>query len=472
VVVVGAGLSGLSTGFYLRREIPDAHVLILESASKTGGLIGTYKQDGFLVELGPNGFLDSREDIVQLCHELGLGDRLERANESSANRFVLSRGKLRRLPATPFEFLRSDILSWTGKLAFLSERILGKPSKADDESIADFGRRHFGSEATDVMLDAIVTGIFAGDYEKLSMPACFPRIIEWEREFGSILKAQAALARKRKQENKPASSFGGTLTAPQGGMQVLIEALERELSAVIARQHHVRSVEKSDVQWSVRSTNDSQPTVCDAVILACPSWKQATLFQHDHANEESRQLAELLRQIPSAPAVVVALGYRQQDLPDSLPMGFGYLAPERLGRPVLGVIFSSCVFSDQAPVGSRLFRAILGGDRRRDVIDWSDEQLVEAVRDDLSALLDVHASPTFQVIQRWPNAIPQYTLGHLSRVRIMEGLAQKMGGLFLTGYSFHGAGVADCVREGKATAKKVAEYFSRKHIDAHDQAPG
>jgi oxygen-dependent protoporphyrinogen oxidase len=458
IAVVGAGLSGLATAFRLRRSLPSVRLTIYEASDRPGGHIGTLERDGFRVELGPNGFLSNRTEMVELCRDLGLENRLEKADEASNERFVFLGDRLRRLPKTPGEFLRSDVLSWRGKLRFLMERFFGRPGPGD-ESIADFGRRHFGREATDSLLDAVVTGIFAGDYEKLSLSACFPKLAELERQYGSLLKAQATRARERHKTGEPRTgAFGGVLTAPVGGMGVIVEELTKRLADAIEYNRPVaRIVRRNSNSWRIEFV-DAASEEFDAVVVAAPSRKQAQMLV------DQPELAAELAAIHFAPAVVVAAGYRRAELPTE-PRGFGHIAPERLGRPVLGVIWSSSIFPDQAPQDAFLFRAILGGDRRRDVLDWDDDRLIQAVRDELRATLRIETPPTYTFVKRWPHAIPQYRVGHLARMARIRDLEARLPGMFLTGYSFAGVGVGDCARESSRTAQRVEEYLlSRKSV--------
>lgn len=446
----------MTAAYRMLQRFPQRQLTLFEQSPTTGGVIGTFRENGRLVELGPNGFLDSKIDVVDLCNELGL--KLERAKAESAERFILVGDRLRRVPKTPGEFLKSDVLSVRGKLRFLWERFSGSASNADDESIADFGRRHFGSEATETLLDAVATGIYAGDIEKLSIRSCFPRIVELESRFGSLLRAQGVLAKEKKKTGAPVGI--GTLASPVGGMGRLIERLRQSIGNNIKFGKPVERVERNGNGW--RLSVASEILDYDAVVLAVPSHiARLILKTHDGLLKE-------LTQIESAPAVVVALAYKRSEL-KSPPIGFGYLAPERLGRPVLGVIYSSNVFENQAPSEEFMFRAILGGDRRRDVFDWNDAQLIDAVRKDLKELLHIDATPTFQLVQRWKHAIPQYHVGHGARLRRIEAELDKLPGLFQTGASYRGVSVADCVKDGNSVADRVAHYLEDASSRGHQR---
>jgi protoporphyrinogen/coproporphyrinogen III oxidase len=448
VAIIGGGIAGLTVAHQLLRRSPEIQLTLLERSPALGGVIGTVRQDAYLVELGPNGFLDSKSEIIEFCDQLGLSGELERASQAAAERFILIDGRLRRAPKTPSEFLKSDVLTTKGKLRFLWERFSGQASTAEDESIADFGKRHFGVEATNNLFDAVVTGIYAGDIEKLSIRTCFPKLVEFEQRYGSLLKAQSALARvKRKAGN---TSGIGTLTCPIGGMGRLIERLQASFDDIIHTGTAVERIERIENGWRINA--GSQRFEADVVVLAVPSHVAAGFV--DAQSELSKELTE----IESAPAAVAAMAFKRSEL-HAAPIGFGFLAPERLGRPVLGIIYSSNVFANQAPADEFMFRAILGGDRRRDVVEWSDDRLIQAVRDDLLELLGITAKPTFQFVRRWRHAIPQYHIGHAARLQRIDEQLKQTPGLYLTGASYRGVSVADCVKDGMAVAEQVAQYL-------------
>lgn len=481
VAIVGAGVSGLAAAWHLRHPrrvstarpagheadtVPglgqpispeDLEIVVFEKERRPGGTAWTEYQAGFMLELGPNGFLDNKPSTLELCSAVGLNDALVRADESSARRFVLKDGRLCKLPASPGEFLRSDLLSWRGKLRVLAERLVPPRRDQSDESVYDFGCRRIGREATETLLDAFVTGIIAGDYKLLSLPACFPRMVELEQVYGGLLKAQFRLAKERRARrtadgNAAVGSPGGKLTAPRGGMRQLVEALARSLGPDLRLGTAVHKLEETPDGWVVHADSESVP--CDAVILASPSFTQAEMLK-----DIDPPLAEELAAIEYTTAVVAVVGYRRDDLSSVDANGFGYLAPQALGRPVLGVLWSSSIFPQQAPAECFQFRAILGGWRRRDVFDWTDEQILAAVRDDLLLTLGITAEPCFSWVYRWPRAIPQYHLGHRDRLGRIEDRRQRHPGLFLTGNAFRGVSLNDCTADAARIASTVAEYL-------------
>jgi protoporphyrinogen/coproporphyrinogen III oxidase len=456
VVIVGGGLSGLSLAYRIRERLPAAQVTVLEKAPRPGGNIVTIELDGFRVEGGPNGIFDAKPHTVQLCHDLGLADRLIPASESSRkHRYLFLDGRLRELPGSLWSFLTSPVLSWRGKANLLFEKYRKRPVNSTvDETIADFARRRAGNEAADILADAMVTGIHAGDPELLSVAAAFPRLVQFEREHGSVMRGFSAAARERR---RAARARGERPQRPQlwsfrEGLAVLVDALRDRLGHSLHAGVHVRRIEKSAKAWTIRGEG-RENWQADAVILTTPAHDQAGIVA-----ELDSELANEMRVIPYNRVAVVALGFRQADLPDRMPDGFGYIAPQKSRRDVLGVQWCSSIFPERAPGGMVLWRALCGGWHRGEIVGWPDDRLVAAVREELRVAMGVTAAPAFVEIVRWPAAIPQYHVGHLDRVRRIEARVATLPGLFLGGNAYHGVAMNDCTEQAEVLAERVAGY--------------
>jgi oxygen-dependent protoporphyrinogen oxidase len=447
----------------LQQAAPTCQIVVLERDNRLGGTVGTERRDGFVVETGPNGFLDNKPYAVDLSNEIGLTNQLIPASEAAArNRFLFLDNKLRALPTGLLAFLRSDLLSWRGKLNVVAERFRSAKRPEGDESVADFFRRRIGREATEKLADAFVTGIYAGDPEQLSLTASFPRLADMERQFGSLLKGMAATARKRRKEaqaaGKPANR-GNQMWSFRGGLSVLIEQLRLRLRCppipnvrVCGIERHAESNSRGIRRWTIRAKGHAD-WEADAVVLACPAYEQAAIL-----TELDGALAEEIGGIPYVRVAVVALGYRRQDVPGPLD-GFGFLVPQRDQRDVLGVQWCSTIFPERAPSGSVLLRAMCGGWHRGELVDWDDDRLLNAVETELRLTMGIQSKPIFQQIIRWPRAIPQYLCGHLDRVERIENRASNFPGLFLGGNCYRGVALNDCVEQGALLAQRVARYL-------------
>jgi len=461
VLIVGGGLTGLTVGFRLKQFAPDVAVTVLEPRDRPGGNIGTEERKGFRVELGPNGFLDRTPSVPDLVRDLGLSERLLAASEGSRkNRYVFVGERLRKLPGGPLGLLTTPLLSLSGKWKLVTEPWrrprTADPAVTEDESVADFVTRRAGKEAADVFADALVTGIHGGDPALLSVAAAFPRLPVMEREAGSVIRGFMRAAKKRKADAK---ARGVPAPGPMRmwsfheGLQVLTDTLAQKLGSAVKCGKPARSLaESASVSpWVVYGDN-ATAWYADAVVLACPAYEQAAILQ-----ELNPELANEVGAIPYNRIAVVALGYRREHCPRASD-GFGYIAPQNTRRDVLGVQWCSSIFPDRAPQGFVLWRALCGGVHRAEQVDWDDDRLAKAVHEEIKLAMGVTGEPVFRRIVRWPNAIPQYVIGHLDRVARIDSLVAQHPGLFLTGNAYRGVAMADCVEQAGATAARVASF--------------
>lgn len=457
IVIVGAGISGLSLAYRIRQRLPNVELTLLEASPRAGGNIATEREDGFQFDIGPNGFLDNKSSTIQLCRDLGLESELIPASEASRrHRFLLFAGRLQRLPSSPLSLVTTRLLSWRGKLALLREPLRRRSAADKEESVAEFFRRRIGTEATQVFVDALVTGIHGGDPELLSMRSAFPRVWKMEQESGSIVRGFWRAAKQRVRE---ARNRGERKPAPQRmwsfrtGLGRLVQRLEEVLGGALQCRSAVQRIEAKDGAFLLHLA-DNRQLAADVVVLACPAWRQAEI-----AANLDQELSQELTGIAYTPIAVVVVGYRQEDVP-RVPDGFGYIAPQHQRRDVLGVQWCSAIFPERAPPGFVLWRALCGGWNRRDIMDWTDDRLTGAVDAELSQSLGVHAAPVFRRVVRWPQAIPQYFVGHQQRVARIEMLAARRPGLILTGNALHGIAINDCTEQAEIIAKRLAGIFA------------
>jgi protoporphyrinogen/coproporphyrinogen III oxidase len=462
IVIVGAGVSGLSAAYRLQERLPDASIAVLEQADRPGGTAWTLLEAGFVVEMGPNGFLDTKPTTLTLARDVEVGAQLVQASEAATkNRYLFLNDRLRALPGGFRSFLSTDLLRWRGKLSLLWERFRKKRTEIGDESIDAFARRRAGKEAADVFADALVSGIYAGDPKLLSLPACFPRLAEMEREYGSVIKGFAAAAKKRKAEAKAkgvADERPGKMWSFAGGMRVLVEGIARQLKQPPIFGINVRTLTKEGGFWLVHG-DGKEAWKADAVVLTNPAYSQAKIVADLDA-----ELAQSIGAILYNRIAVVALGYRQADVPRALD-GFGFIAPQNTRRDLLGVQWCSSIYPERAPAGCVLLRAMSGGWHRGDIVDWDDHRILEAVRAELWLAMNISAEPIFHKIVRWNRAIPQYHLGHLDRVAGIEARLAQHPGLFLGGNAYGGVALNDCTEQGSAIAERIRTWLITTSCD-------
>ncbi|MGE3550679.1 MAG: protoporphyrinogen oxidase [Geobacter sp.] len=461
-IIIGGGISGLSTAWLLRRQaqadgVP-LQITLLEKEPQVGGKIRSIRDNGFTCEWGPNGFLDNKPQTLELCRSLGIDDRLHRSNDNARKRFIYSQGMLHRLPENGPSFLKSKLLSWPGKLRLLGEPFAPPSPAGVDETLADFARRRLGQEALDKLIGPMVSGIFAGNPETMSLVSCFPRIAELEREYGGLFKAMLKLAKKKRQQRAAgqvtasAAGPGGTLTSFREGIQFLTDALRDQLPDVVRSGCEARSVGVEDGRYRV-TTEGCGELQADLVIMAAPAYATAALLA-----PLNPAMASLLEQIPYASLSVICCGYERQRISHPLD-GFGYLIARKEGRSTLGTLWDSSMFDNRAPDDMVLLRSMAGGDCLPELVNLPDGLLLSRVQDDLRLIMGIEAEPSFVRIFKHQQAIPQYVAGHGKKLAELEGLAASHPGLFLTGNAFRGVGLNDCVASSQLTVERAMRFL-------------
>lgn len=443
VVIVGGGISGLSVLHYLRSRKPDKTVHLFEAEDRLGGTIRTDRIDGYSFDWGPNGFLDREPLTLQLCDELGLKHDFERANPNVSNRFILRGGRLRPVPMAPGKFMMSDILSWPGKLRLLKEPFAAKRAEGIDESIYDFGTRRIGREAADYLIQPMVSGVFGGVASKLSLQSCFPIMRQMEDEYGSLVKAMIAKAKKARAEKKKSggpSGPGGWLTSFHGGLDKIIDQFHSRYADCITSGKAVAHLKRDGDRYLV-TLSDGSTIHAKSVVLATPSYQAAKIVSH-----LSLQLTESLRQVPYAPISVICTGYSSNQIKRSMD-GFGFLVPSKENRRILGSIWTSSIFDQRAPEGKIQFRTMVGGDGDHDSINLSDTDLLTAVKKDLGEVIGIDGEPELVKIYRWKYGIPQYRIGHSKIMTAIESELARNSGLYLANNAYYGISLNDCVKQ-------------------------
>ena len=448
VAIVGGGIAGLALAHGLRARSID--VQVVEAAPRVGGNIHSELRDGWLCEWGPNGFLDNEPATLRLIEAVGLSGAVVRADDSARVRWVVRGGRLRRLPASPDGFLKSDVLSTPGKLRVLLEPLQPARRGGETESVYDFARRRIGREAADVLVDAMVTGIYAGDARRLELEATFPRLARLEREHGGLFKGMRAARRAGKHAGGGSPlGPGGTLTSFDGGLEKLVRGLTGALGERLHLGTGVRTLSRSVSGWTMGFESGATWTASQ-VVLACPAWTAAPLVRTLDA-----ALAGELDAIPSAPVAVVYTGFAARDVAH-VERGFGFLVPSRERLGILGTLFESSIFTNRAPADHVLWRTMVGGARDRGALDRSDDELVARACKVFESLLGVRAQPAMTYVVRHARGIAQYPLGHTARLARIGALVKPYPGLHLSGSSYHGVSINACIAEAEKILASVA----------------
>lgn len=443
LLVVGAGPSGLAYALGAQaaaeRSGRRLTLRVLEALPRPGGWVHTRRVGPYSLETGPYGYLDKHPELGRIVETLGLSSLRREPALAARNRYVLARGKLRPLPRGPLSFLFSRILGLRGKLRLLGEP-WAAPSPGPDESVAAFASRRLGPEAAEALVVPMFTGIYAGDPDRASLAACFPRMAELERDHGGLFRA---LWRLRKQVRRSGQGVGaprGVLTSFEGGLSTLVARLATGIGPdSLCVDTPAQGISREAECFRVDCPGG--PLRARRLVLAIPACAAAPLLE-----PMAPRLAQLLAGIPYAGVAVVHTAYGARPA-GRFPQGFGFLVPRTARREVLGAVFVSTIFADTAPAGELLLRNVLGGMLRPDLLDLDDAELIRRVRAEHRVLLGLEEDPRFVDVERHPDSLPQYHLGHLDRVAALETELEGQPGLFVTGNALRGIGLADCLAQ-------------------------
>jgi oxygen-dependent protoporphyrinogen oxidase len=450
VAIVGGGITGLATAAWLEHDHGIRDSVILEASSRAGGKIRSELDAGYTLEWGPQGFLDNAPDTLELVSTQGLDDALVQANEMAADRFILRDGRLRRVATSPPAFMLSDILPIGGRLRLLGEPF-ASPHPGHDETVFEFASRRIGRQAAEVLVDAMVTGVFAGDSRKLSLAATFPKMAAMEAEYGSLTRALFAkmrAARKTGASSAGPAGPGGTLTTFSGGMARLTDRLAENAGDRLLLKRPLQTLERTGFHHVLHTEDGTLEA--ESILLALPAERAAQLV----ARLAPDAVAPIV-ETPTAPIAVVMLGYTDRNAFGRPVNGFGFLVPRGEDKDLLGTLYCHDIFPRQAPSSSIFLRAMVGGARSPDSVGLDDDALLDRVRGSLSRVFGADPEPDRVWIVRWERGISQYTVGHLDRVASAEAAAGEAG-IELAGSPYRGVSVNDCIKQARAAAARLA----------------
>ncbi len=457
VAIIGAGITGLTAAFYLKRNgIP---VTVYEAGPRVGGVIQSLKKDGYIAEFGPNTILETSPKISQLVTDAGLKSRRLDTNPKAEARYVVRYQRPIAMPSSPVGFLTTDLFTLKAKLAVLREPFISPRRDGVEESIAEFVLRRFNQEFLDHAIDALVAGIYAGDPRKLSVTHAFPRLKALEDNYGSMIKGQIFGARERKKRGEVAKDRAPKFSFDDG-LQVLPDTLSEQLGDAVQLNTAVTKLTQTPEGWTVEFRNGGTEDRSEhsAIIYAGTAFKLAELKIETSQPLGLSQLSE----IRYPPVASVVLGFRREDVMHPCE-GFGMLIPKVEGFKILGTIFSSSLFPNRAPAGHVALTSYIGGERYPELASLPPEKLYELTCEDLRVLLGIKGKPAFQHCMFYPRAIPQYNVGYGSYRSLMNDAESKAPGLFLAGHYRDGISLSDSILSGCNVVERV-ETFLRANV--------
>ena len=445
VVVIGAGVTGLTTAHTLQQR--GHHVYLLEKSTTPGGAIQSIRRDGFLVEAGPNTMLLNDAAVLEFFRQIGILEDMVDAAPEAKKRFIVRGGTPMAVPMGPGEFFKTKFLTGRTKLRLLREPFIGRADPSVEESVAAFARRRLGQEIVDYAINPLIGGIFAGDPEKLSLRYAFPKLYQFDRDHGSLMRGAIAAGRARKKAGLP--KFKTRSISFKNGLHTIIDALVHAVGDSLYTGVTIDSIEPGQ-PWTVKISRNGHATEihADAVLVTTPAHATATLpFAGAHP-------LAVLDEITYPPVTSVSLGFQRDHVAHPLD-GYGVLVPACEGRRILGTLFNSSLFPGRAPRGCVLVTTFLGGMRQPELAGLPQGELRDLVVEELQSLLGVSAEPFFCHVTAWPRAIPQYNLGYARYHEAMAAAEATHPGLFVGGHVRDGVSVGDCIRAGWKLAERV-----------------
>jgi len=474
--IIGGGIAGLAAAYELEKARAAGATIeytLFESRPRLGGSLASQNVNGAVLEHGPDSFLTEKPAAAELCRELGLGADLIPSNDAARKTWILVKNRLVALPdglmfLVPTKLIPTALtrlFSIKTKLKMGLELLHPPRPSEQDESVAALVERHFGAEAVERLADPLLSGIYGGDAAQLSARTVLPRLVDMEREYGSLTRGMLAAHRKMRAKgreaakknpaprNGPGAGNGrpaprGIFTTLRGGMQQLVDALQAKLEPAWVRVGtQVSGLEHVAEGWRVES--DGVKEMYDSIIVASPAWAAGALLGNVDA-----ALGADLNAIPYSSSITVNLIYDEATL-GALPDGFGFLIPAVEGRAMLACTFVHRKFLGRTPPGKAVLRAFLGGTKNESLLSEPDDVLVATVRRELKGILSIEAEPEHTQVSRWRRAMAQYAVGHQERVRRIAERVAALPGLRLAGNGYDGIGVSDCIRLGRLAAKEL-----------------
>jgi len=468
IVIIGGGIAGLAAAYQVHEEIDQdvpTECILLESSEKFGGKISTLRFDGFVVERGPDSFISQKAQAIDLCKKLGLADRLTGTNPNHPNTYVYLNNKLVSMPdglslmiPTKFlPFIFSSLFSWLGKIRMGMDLFIPKKKNNDDESLASFVRRRMGEEALQKMAEPMLAGIYASDPELMSINSTFPMFVQTEQKYRSLILGM--LARKRQQMTHKSKTPAGKqpfslFVTLKNGLDEMVETLVKKATNITFRSGtNVIGLSQTKGTWNL-TLDDGSSITSDAVILATPAKIAASLVEQD-----APRLASLLNQIRYVSTATVSIGYKKEGFPHPLN-GFGFVIPKTEGKRILACTWTSSKFPSRVPKEYVMLRCFVGGAMQEELAELDEDSIGTMVREELLDLMGIDREPVFLKVFKYKKSNVQYQVGHAELIESVWTELKSFPGLFVTGSSYTGIGIPDCIRDGTQAAKEAIAFLT------------
>lgn len=448
VAIIGAGISGLTCGYHLKRA--GLKIAIIE-AGNVGGAMQSLQHGPYLLEAGPNSLRGSSPELMQLIKELGIEEHLVESSPLAKKRYLYRDGRLIATPSSPIDAITTPLIPFSQKLKVLGEPFVA-PTSAPDESIRDFVTRRISSWFADNLIDPVITGIYAGDITRLSVRSSFPKMWELEQQHGSLIKGTIRGKRaSAKAAHTEVSKKRNGIFSFREGLHTLINALRASLEGAIVEGYPVTAVEHAEHSYHLVGPNIE----ARRVVIANAAYKAADLI-----DPLDPGLAAQLNSIEHPHVSVVSLAFKRETVSHPLD-GFGFLVPSNQNRDILGCIFSTSIWEDRAPKDEVLLTIMVGGSRRPEMHDWTDEQIIAAAEREVRETLGITGDAVFQHVTRWQKAIPQYHMGHYKIIEAIDAFEKRTPDLHLLSNYRGGIAIGACVTNATELAGRLVQQHNQ-----------
>ncbi|MGM7682783.1 protoporphyrinogen oxidase [Cytobacillus sp. Hm23] len=460
-VVIGGGITGVTTAYYLQKEAREKGIslacTLIESSNHLGGKIQTAERDGFVIEKGPDSFLERKRSASRLATEVGLGDKL--VNNSTGQSFVQVKGNLHPMPGGSImgiptqiaPFVTTGLFSPFGKIRAAADFVLPKSKVVGDQSLGQFFRRRLGDEVVENLIEPLLSGIYAGDIDKLSLLSTFPQFHQVEQKHGSLIVGMKSMT-PRKAKNAEKGKAKGMFLTVSTGLQSLVDAVEEKLDAgSVLKNTSVIKLEKVNDEYIVHLSNGEQ-IIADTVVITTPHEITQNILA-DYSFFDG------FKNMPSTSVATVALAFPQSAINKDID-GTGFVVSRNSDFTITACTWTHKKWPHTTPKGKILLRCYVGRAGDEVIVDQTDDEIIKVVLEDLNKTMNITSDPEFSIITRWKKSMPQYTVGHKERVEnVKEVMEKELPGVFLAGSSFEGLGIPDCIDQGEEAVKKVLEYI-------------
>ena len=465
VVIIGGGIAGLTAAFYLQKQIHEHNlpieIKLIEASHRLGGKMQTVIRDGFTIERGPDSFLARKTSMIRLAKEVGMDDQL--VHNSTGKSYVLVNEKLHSMPGGSImgiptqigPFLTTGLFSIPGKLRAAADFILPRSESGKDQSLGEFFRRRLGDEVVENLIEPLLSGIYAGDIDQLSLMSTFPQFYEVEQKYRSLIVGMKKATPSQPKKAESNESTKGAFLTFKSGLQSFAEAIVSKIDPdSILKGHRVEKITKSNQKYEIY-LNNGETIQADSIIAATPHQITQGMFS-------DYRFFDPFKSVPSTSVATVALAFPTEAIKQDID-GTGFVVSRNSDYSITACTWTHKKWAHSTPKGKVLLRCYVGRAGDETIVDLSDDQIIKIVLDDLKKTMDITLNPDFAIVSRWKNSMPQYTVGHKQRLAtILDHVKEELPGVFLAGASYGGVGVPDCIDQGEAAVQNVLEYFNKK----------